>query len=157
MMRQVDVLVIGSGPAGQRAAIQAAKLGRSVAIVERQAQLGGVCLHTGTIPSKALREAILQLTGRRDAFAHDASPTLPQHLSIQELVAQCQHIIRIEQSFVREHLQKNGVQLLWGNAYFEDEHTVRVIQPSGHEIVGAEGDYLGGRHGSRTPAAYPLR
>jgi NAD(P) transhydrogenase len=70
MMRQVDVLVIGSGPAGQRAAIQAAKLGRSVAIVERQTQLGGVCLHTGTIPSKALREAILQLTGRRNAFAH---------------------------------------------------------------------------------------
>jgi NAD(P) transhydrogenase len=138
MMRQVDVLVIGSGPAGQRAAIQAAKLGRSVAIVERQTQLGGVCLHTGTIPSKALREAILQLTGRRNVFAHDASPTLPQHLSIQELVAQCQHIIRIEQSVVREHLQKNGVQLLWGNAYFEDEHTVRVIQPSGHEIVRAE-------------------
>jgi NAD(P) transhydrogenase len=98
MMRQVDVLVIGSGPAGQRAAIQAAKLGRSVAIVERQTQLGGVCLHTGTIPSKALREAILQLTGRRNAFAHDASPTPPLNLSIQELVAQCQHIIRIEQS-----------------------------------------------------------
>jgi NAD(P) transhydrogenase len=138
MMRQVDVLVIGSGPAGQRAAIQAAKLGRSVAIVERQTQLGGVCLHTGTIPSKALREAILQLTGRRNVFAHDASPTPHHSVSIQELVAQCQHIIRIEQSVVREHLQKNGMQLLWGNAYFEDEHTVRVIQPSGHEIVRAK-------------------
>jgi NAD(P) transhydrogenase len=138
MMRQVDVLVIGSGPAGQRAAIQAAKLGRSVAIVERQTQLGGVCLHTGTIPSKALREAILQLTGRRNAFAHDASPTPHHSVSIQELVAQCQHIIRIEQSVIREHLQKNGVMLLWGNAYFEDEHTVRVIQPSGHELVRAE-------------------
>jgi NAD(P) transhydrogenase len=106
MMRQVDVLVIGSGPAGQRAAIQAAKLGRSVAIVERQTQLGGVCLHTGTIPSKALREAILQLTGRRNAFAHDASPTPHHSVSIQELVAQCQHIIRVEQSVVREHLQQ---------------------------------------------------
>jgi NAD(P) transhydrogenase len=137
-MRQVDVLVIGSGPAGQRAAIQAAKLGRSVAVVERQTQLGGVCLHTGTIPSKALREAILQLTGRKGAFAHDASPSPPQSLSIQELVAQCQHIIRVEQSVVHEHLRKNGVQLLWGNAYFEDEYTVRVIQPSGHELVRAE-------------------
>lgn len=138
MMRQVDVLVIGSGPAGQRAAIQAAKLGRSVAVVERQTHLGGVCLHTGTIPSKALREAILQLTGRRSAFAHDALPAAPQTLSIQELVAQCQHIIRVEQAVLHEHLQKNGVMLLWGNAYFEDEHTVRVIQPSGHELARAE-------------------
>ncbi len=137
-MRQVDVLVIGSGPAGQRAAIQAAKLGRSVAIVERQTSLGGVCINTGTIPSKALREAILQLTGKRGGLYHETSTGIPSDLTIQDLVAQCQHIIRTEQAVIREHLQKNGVQMLWGNAYFEDEYTVRVIQPTGHEVVRAE-------------------
>lgn len=134
-MRQVDVLVIGSGPAGQRAAIQAAKLGRTVAIVERPMMLGGVCINTGTVPSKALREAILQLTGKRGGFYHEPRNLNTSHLTIQELVSRCQPIIRAEQSVILEHFQKNGVQVLWGTAYFEDEHTVRVAHPTGSDLV----------------------
>jgi NAD(P) transhydrogenase len=137
-MRQVDVLVIGSGPAGQRAAIQAAKLGRTVAVVERTTMLGGVCINTGTIPSKALREAILQLTGKRGAFYHEYPLTSNPNLTIQELVSRCQHIIRAEQAVILEHFQKNGIQMLWGTAYFEDEQTVRVVHPTGSELVQAK-------------------
>ena len=64
-MKHLDMIVIGSGPGGQKAAIQAAKLGKQVALVERDRIPGGVCIHTGTIPSKALREAVLHLTARR--------------------------------------------------------------------------------------------
>ncbi|MER3402763.1 MAG: Si-specific NAD(P)(+) transhydrogenase [Armatimonadota bacterium] len=137
-MRQVDVLVIGSGPAGQRAAIQSAKLGRSVAIVERTSMIGGVCINTGTIPSKALREAILQLTGVRGRFCHEPAPTVDNDITIQKLVSQCQHIIRAEQRVLLEHLQKNGIAVLWGNAFFEDPHTVRVAHATGSELVQAQ-------------------
>ncbi len=136
-MRQVDVLVIGSGPAGQRAAIQAAKLGRSVAVVERTTMLGGVCINTGTIPSKALREAILQLTGKRGRFYYEPAPNSSTNFTIQELVSQCQHIIRAEQMVILEHFQKNGITMLWGNAFFEDPHTVRVAHSTGSELVQA--------------------
>lgn len=137
-MRQVDVLVIGSGPAGQRAAIQCAKLRRSVAIVERNSMLGGVCINTGTIPSKALREAILQLTGKRGRFYHEPLSYSTSNITIQELVSQCQHIIRAEQMVILEHFQKNGITVLWGNAFFEDPYTVRVAHLTGSELVQAQ-------------------
>ncbi len=137
-MRQVDVLVIGSGPAGQRAAIQAAKLGRTVAVVERPTMLGGVCINTGTIPSKALREAILQLTGKRGGFYLEPHPADTLSFTIQELVSRCQPIIRAEQAVMREHFQRNGIQMLWGTASFEDEFTVRIAHRTGSELVQAQ-------------------
>src|SRR6266498_1552017 len=80
-----DLLVIGSGPAGQRAAIQAAKLGKRVAIVERKAVVGGVCINTGTIPSKTLREAVLHLSGYRERALYGASYSVKQNITMDDL------------------------------------------------------------------------
>ena len=81
-----DLLVIGSGPAGQRAAIQAAKLNKRVAVVERKAILGGVCINTGTIPSKTLREAVLHLSGYREHSLYGASYTVKQNITMADLL-----------------------------------------------------------------------
>src|SRR5213083_3541793 len=96
-----DLLVIGSGPAGQRAAIQAAKLGKHVAIVERKAVVGGVCINTGTIPSKTLREAVLHLSGYRERGLYGASYTVKQNITLADLLFRTDHVIQHELDIVR--------------------------------------------------------
>ncbi len=120
-----DVCVIGSGPGGQKAAIQAAKLGKKVCVVERMEQVGGVAIHTGTIPSKALRQAILQATGGRDHLAVRADVKAGR-VTIGELLASCQRIIATEMEIVRLQLRRNGVEVVRGEAAFKDPHTVTV-------------------------------
>src|SRR5262245_9793000 len=92
-MRQVDMAVIGSGPGGQRAAIQAAKLGRRVVLIERGAVPGGACINTGTIPSKALREAVLNLVGRQ---FYGEGDTTRCGVTMEDLTCRCQQVIRSE-------------------------------------------------------------
>ena len=87
-----DLVVIGSGPAGQKGAIASAKLGKRVAIINRQAMIGGVCLNTGTIPSKTLREAILYLTGLRQRAFYRRSYRLKQEISISDLVSRVESV-----------------------------------------------------------------
>src|SRR5437660_7339619 len=89
-----DMLVIGSGPAGQRAAIQAAKLNKRVAMVERKAVLGGVCINTGTIPSKTLREAVLHLSVDRLRGLYGASYTVKHNITNEDLLLRTVHVIR---------------------------------------------------------------
>src|SRR5438105_9125653 len=89
-----DMLVIGSGPAGQRAAIQAAKLNKRTALIERKSVIGGVCINTGTIPSKTLREAVLHLSGYRLRGLYGASYTVKQHITMQDLLFRAEHVIR---------------------------------------------------------------
>src|SRR3569832_836271 len=91
-----DLLVIGSGPAGQRAAIQAAKLDKRVAIVERKVVVGGVCINTGTIPSKTLREAILHLSGFRERGLYGESYTVKQNITMSDLLFRTEHVISHE-------------------------------------------------------------
>src|SRR6266566_9347551 len=102
-----DLLVIGSGPAGQRAAIQAAKLDKRVAIVERKAVVGGVCINTGTIPSKTLREAVLHLSGYRERGLYGASYTVKQHITAADLLFRTEHVMRHELDVTRYQLQRN--------------------------------------------------
>src|SRR5713101_6296652 len=112
-MKQVDMVVIGTGPAGQKAAIQAAKLGKQVVLVERNNVLGGACINTGTIPSKALREAVLHLVSMgRGGFYGDAHPGRPQ-VTIEDLVGRCQNVIRSEREVIHGHLASNHVELIW--------------------------------------------
>src|SRR3954471_12423055 len=99
-----DLVVIGSGPAGQRAAIQAAKLGKRVAIIERKSVVGGVCINTGTIPSKTLREAILHLSGFRHRGLYGAAYTVKSHIKIEDLIFPAQHVIRNEIDVTRHQL-----------------------------------------------------
>src|SRR5262250_1388315 len=106
---QLDLVVIGSGPAGQKGAIAAAKLGKRVAIVDRSEMIGGVCLHTGTIPSKTLREAILYLTGFRQRAFYGQDYVLKEDISVQDLSFRVQTLIARETAVVRSQLGRNHV------------------------------------------------
>ena len=121
-----DLLVIGSGPAGQRAAIQAAKLNKRVAVVERKTILGGVCINTGTIPSKTLREAVMHLSGYRERSLYGASYTVKQNITMSDLMYRTDHVIQHELDIVRHQLQRNRVELISAEASFVDGNTVRL-------------------------------
>ncbi len=123
---EFHLLVIGSGPAGQRAAIQAAKLNKRVAIVERKAVIGGVCINTGTIPSKTLREAVLHLSGYREKGLYGASYTVKQNITMDDLLFRADHVIRHEIDVTRHQLMRNRVELFAAEASFVDPHTVRL-------------------------------
>jgi NAD(P) transhydrogenase len=128
-----DVLVLGSGPGGQKAAIAAAKLGRKVAVVERDNMIGGVCINTGTIPSKTLREAVLYLTGLSQREMYGSSYRLKEDITVADLAARTQHVIGREIDVIRNQLSRNRVALLVGTARFTDPHTVTVTDRKGHE------------------------
>src|SRR5258708_6384927 len=126
-----DLLVIGSGPAGQRAAIQAAKLNKRVVIVERRAVIGGVCTNTGTIPSKTLREAVLHLSGFRERGFYGDSYSVKQNITLQDLLFRTDQVIRHEIDVTRSQLQRNRVEVLEAVASFVDAHTVRLAYVDG--------------------------
>jgi NAD(P) transhydrogenase len=126
-----DLLVIGSGPGGQKAAIAAAKLGRGVAIVERQDMIGGVCLNTGTIPSKTLREAVLYLAGIDQREMYGQSYRVKDEITIADLAARTRHVVGREIEVVRSQLTRNRVTILTGTGYFVDPHVVEVDDGGG--------------------------
>ena len=125
-MHDFDLLVIGSGPSGQKAAIAAAKLDRRVAIVERPNMIGGVCLNTGTIPSKTMREAVLYLTGLDQREMYGQSYRVKEEITIADLAARTQHVVSRETDVVRSQLSRNRVTILAGNARFAGPNTVEV-------------------------------
>src|ERR1700741_3744839 len=100
--RQVedDLVVVGSGPAGQKAAIQAAKLGKKVALVERHVSLGGACVNTGTIPSKTIREAILYLTGLNQRAIYGQSYRLKESVSVADIAMRTRHVVERERQII---------------------------------------------------------
>ncbi len=134
-----DLLVIGSGPAGQRAAIQSAKLGKKTALVERKAVLGGVCINTGTIPSKTLREAALYLSGYRLRHLYGESYTVKQDITMEDLLLRTDHVIRHETDVTRHQLLRNRVTVFNAIASFTDPHTLRLslVDGSGEKVVSA--------------------
>lgn len=125
------MIVIGSGPGGQKAAIAAAKLGRTVAVIDRPDRLGGVSLHTGTIPSKTLREAVLYLTGLTQRDLYGQSYRLKENITVADLTARTEHVVGREVDVIRSQLSRNHVSLLVSTARFEDEHTVALEEPDG--------------------------
>ncbi len=126
-----DLFVIGSGPAGQRAAIQAAKLGKRVGVAERKDVVGGICINTGTIPSKTLREAALHLSGYRERGLYGASYSVKENITIEDLLFRAQHVIQNEIDVVRHQLKRNDVELFSAEASFVDEHTLRLQDVEG--------------------------
>jgi NAD(P) transhydrogenase len=141
-----DILVIGSGPGGQKAAIAAAKLERRVAIIERRDMIGGVCLNTGTIPSKTLREAVLYLTGIDQREMYGQSYRVKDEITIADLAARTSHVVGREMDVVRSQLTRNRVTILTGTAHFADQHMLeiddgggRVRSASAEKIVIATG------------------
>jgi NAD(P) transhydrogenase len=129
--RDFDLLVIGSGPAGQKAAIQAAKLGRRVAVVERGHMIGGVSIHTGTVPSKTLREAVLYLTGMSQRGIYGQAYRVKQEITSADLFWRMEHVIKREVDVVRNQLGRNHVALLTGSACFTGPHSVEVAGEGG--------------------------
>src|SRR5277367_5841062 len=123
-----DLVVIGSGPAGQKAALCAAKLGSRVAVVDRAASVGGVCIHTGTIPSKAIREAVLHLTGIRERSVYGESYAVKHNIRMADLLYRSQHVVRTEVDVIRNQMERNGITLVSGSASFVDPNTIHVTR-----------------------------
>jgi len=121
-----DFVVIGSGPAGQRAAIQAAKLGRSVALIERSFSIGGACVHTGTIPSKTLREAVLYLSGWRQRGFYGRSYRVKERITAEDLTQRLDITVRHEIEVLMHKLHRNFVDTIAGRASFESPHMLKV-------------------------------
>ena len=134
-----DLLVIGSGPAGQRAAIQGAKLDKRVGVVERKMVVGGVCINTGTIPSKTLREAVLHLSGYRERGLYGASYTVKQNITMADLLFRTDRVVRHEIDVSKHQLQRNRIEVLEAEARFVDPHCVRLVflDGRGHRDVTA--------------------
>ena len=132
-----DLLAIGSGPAGQRAAVQAAKLGKQAAIVEQRAGIGGVCLQSGTIPSKTFREAVLALTNAADSLTRlGLGRALPRPTAAQ-LLARVDEVVRREMDVLEQQLRRNRVEIIGGRASFVDPHTVRIESAGTSRTVSA--------------------
>lgn len=137
---EYDMLVIGSGPAGHHAAIQAAKLGKKVALAERKGVVGGICINLGTIPSKTLREAVLYLSGYHEHDLYGDSYKVKQKITKDDLLFRTQHVIGHEIDVVRYQLQRNGIEVISAEASFVDPHTVRLnmVESQGYRDVTAE-------------------
>lgn len=130
-MDHYDIVVIGSGPAGQKAAIAAAKLGKRAAIVERKHMMGGVCINTGTIPSKTLREAVLYLTGLNQRELYGQSYRLKTDITVADLTARTMHVVGKEIDVIQSQLARNGVVTLIGSATFTGPHEIAIEDATG--------------------------
>src|SRR5262245_11542087 len=131
-----DLACIGSGPAGQRAAVQAAKLGKRVAALEKQRCIGGVCIETGTIPSKTFREAVRSFSARGGERGPDASPQVRP--TMKQLLWRVTHVIQREEDVVQDQLSRNGVELIRGRAAFVEPHVLSVESGNGRRTLSAE-------------------
>jgi NAD(P) transhydrogenase len=125
-MQRYDLIVIGSGPAGQRAAIQGAKSGKRVALVERRELVGGGCINTGTIPSKTMREAVLHLTGFEYQGIYGVNYRVKDKISMGDLGFRVQHVIKTETDITQAQLSRNGIEVIYGTARFVDPTHLRV-------------------------------
>jgi len=130
-MAKYDLLVIGSGPSGQRAAVSAVKKGKNVALVEMRSVVGGVCINTGTIPSKTMREAVLHLSGYNYRSIYGMNYRVKEKITMADLAFRVQHVVKTEIDVTEAQLSRNGVEVFNGVARFEDPHHVRVDGPRG--------------------------
>jgi NAD(P) transhydrogenase len=152
-----DIVVIGSGPAGQKAAIQGAKAGRRVLMVEQDNSVGGACVHHGTIPSKTLRETAVALTGFRRRSGHVFEVTLREDLQMASLLARVDQVIQAHETFIVRQLQRNGVDHWHGRARFAGPHELEV-EGVDRRVRRARGDVFVIATGSRprTPPEVPI-
>ncbi len=131
MTMHYDFIAIGSGPAGKRAAIQAAKLGKNVLLIEKGQIVGGVSVHSGTIPSKTLRETVLFLSGWRQRGIYGRSYKVKDNITAEDLTQRLHSTISQEVEIIQHQLMRNNVEILYGHARFKDEHTLAVEDTEG--------------------------
>ncbi len=137
-MQKFDLIVIGSGPAGQRAAIQGAKLGKRVALVEKREVLGGACINTGTIPSKSMREAVMHLSGYQYHSIYGMNYRVKENITIADLSFRVQHVIKTEVDVTQAQLSRNGIEVVYGAASFTGPNTLRVESSRGQSEFESE-------------------
>ena len=137
---EYDLIVIGSGPAGEKAAIEAAQLRKTVAIVERRSVQGGVCLHTGTIPSKTLRETVMYIAGLRQRSVYGFMGAFKQDLTPRELMYRKDQVIRQELDVIQQNMARLGIEVLHGSGKILDVNTVEVFD--GVERRKVKGDVI---------------
>ncbi len=142
-MPQYDLVVIGSGPAGQRAAIQGAKSGKRVALAERREVIGGVCINTGTIPSKTMREAVLHLSGYNYQNIYGVSYRVKEKITMPDLAFRVQHVIKTEIDVTQAQLSRNGIEVLTGVATFKSPTEVQITNTRGSTDITAEKIVIG--------------
>ena len=133
-----DLIAIGSGPGGQKAAIQAVKLGKRVAIIDTNPLVGGVCLHDGTIPSKSFREAILHLSGYRERFHYGAAYRVKQNIEMHDLTHRCSGIVADTEQTIRSQLLRNRVEIHHGFGSLIDKNHVKVRNANKEETLSTE-------------------
>jgi NAD(P) transhydrogenase len=133
-----DLVVIGSGPAGQKGAICAAKLRKRVAVIDRTVMMGGVCVHTGTIPSKSVREAIFQLTGSAVKSFYGNAYRGNGDISVKDLAFRVQSVVARETDVIRAQLKRNGVCIYQGMGHFLDPHTIEIQGDSDKTVIRGE-------------------
>ncbi len=137
-MSQYDLVVIGSGPAGQRAAIQGAKFGKRVTLIERREVIGGVCINTGTIPSKTMREAVLHLSGYNYQNIYGISYRVKEKITMADLAFRVQHVIKTEIDVTQAQLSRNGIEVMTGVASFKSPTAVAVTNSRGSVEITAD-------------------
>jgi NAD(P) transhydrogenase len=137
-MQQYDLVVIGSGPGGQRAAIQSAKVKKRVAVVEKLTMVGGVCINTGTIPSKTMREAVLHLSGFYHQAFYGSNYHVKENITMSDLNFRVTRVIENEAAVLQDQLKRNGVDLYHGFGSFMDPHHIRVENTSGFSELETE-------------------
>jgi NAD(P) transhydrogenase len=135
-----DLFVIGSGPAGQKAALNAAKLGKRVAIVDRTDCVGGTCIHTGTIPSKAIREAVMHLTAYNQRLLYGHSYAVKQQITLQDLLLHANQVVRSEVEIIRSQMSRNDVTMLFGTASFTGPHSMKIVR--GDDLLELNADHV---------------
>ena len=131
MPRAYDLIVIGSGPAGEKAAIEAAKMRKSTAIVERRSVQGGVCIHTGTIPSKTLRETVLYISGLRQRSVYGLMGGVRSNISVRELMYRKGQVIQQEVDIIQQNMARHRIEVIQGSGKLKDAHTVEVTDDTG--------------------------
>ncbi|MEP7338881.1 MAG: Si-specific NAD(P)(+) transhydrogenase [Acidobacteriota bacterium] len=137
-MQKYDLIVIGSGPAGQRAAIQGAKLGKRVALIEKREVVGGACISTGTIPSKTMREAVIHLSGYSYQGLYGMNYRVKEKITVADLSFRVQHVIKTETDITYAQLSRNGIDVITGAASFTDAHHLHVENSRGQSDYEAD-------------------
>jgi len=155
-MRHFDLAVIGTGPAGQKAAIQGAKLGKKIVIIEKNNVLGGAAINNGTIPSKALREAVMHLTGVEHRGLFGEMARAKRNITIADLIYISKQVIAHELALIRDHFDRNGIELIWGAARFDDENVLYIDRPDDFEAFSAEKFLIGTGTRPAMPPSVPF-